>query len=153
PDTTETKPRSPAWSPSPGYHRYLFSLALAGDVGTTPTPTWGGEAALRVTLGPIRWEPFGAYYTHQRGTVANQPNMGAEFTFATVGLRGCYDVVGAAAWLSPCLGAGWDVMMASGFGALQTKNPTTWTANVRAGLIASWSVTRFVSPRLEIEGV
>src|SRR5262249_21352249 len=116
-DSTQDKPKPPTWTPSPDYYRNLAALTLSGDSGTAPTPTLGGEFSIRTTLGPIRWEPFGGYYARRRGTHPTDNNMGAQFTFATGGLRGCYDVVGAAASISPCVAAGLDWMKASGFGA------------------------------------
>jgi hypothetical protein len=145
--------RQPEPNASPDRSRGLIAAAFAGDVGTTPTPTYGAEIAVRWAFGGVRWEPFAAYFRRQPGHLASDEKVGAQFTLIGGGVRGCFPLPGVASWLAPCLGGGLDWMRATGFGAVTPKNAAIWSSNLRAGVQASWSPSAIVTPRLEAEAV
>jgi hypothetical protein len=139
--------------PPPDHSRGLVALAFAGDVGTTPTATYGAEFALRWTVSGIRWEPFGSYFRRQPGHVSGQEDVGARFTLAGGGLRGCFPFPGGASWVAACAGGGIDWMKAEGFGARDPQSTAIWSGNIRTGLQASWSPSAVLTPRFEAEAV
>jgi hypothetical protein len=145
--------REPEPATLPDRSRGLVAAAFLGDVGSVPTVTYGGELAVRWTLGGVRWEPFGAYFKGQRGTVPGQESLGAQFTLIGAGLRGCAPLPGIVSWLAPCLGGGLDWMRAAGFGSRIPRNAAIWSSNVRAGVQVSWGSTALITPRFEAEAV
>jgi len=135
------------------FRRPEAAAATALAVGSTPGPAYGVSVAFGWFYAGIRWEPSAAYFFKGRGTLAGRESLGADFTLAALGLRGCYPVLDVAVSLAPCFGGGVDWLRGSGFGARNPDEGSAFTTNVRAGGLITWNFTDLVSARLEVEGL
>ncbi|HEX9298282.1 MAG TPA: hypothetical protein VF881_20725 [Polyangiaceae bacterium] len=151
PRERETPPRPPR--PVAGLVPPSLAVQIAADVGSVPSPTYGGELGFGWMLAGIRWEASGAYFAKQRGTVAGRDAVGADFTLAAVALGACYPLVDATVSLAPCARGGLDWVRASGFGSEAPTDGSMRGATVQAGGIFLWNLSTRLSTRLELDAV
>jgi hypothetical protein len=136
------------------FARPSVAAAAAIDVGTMPSPGYGG--AITVGWSPwaaLRWEASGAYYAARRGTYVGGARLGADVSLAAFGVRGCYPVVDAVWSLAPCIGGGFDWLRASGFGARDSYDASAYMGHFEAGATMLWNFTEFAAMRASAFGV
>jgi hypothetical protein len=124
------------------------------DLGTTPGAAYGGALAVGWSpVGPWRLEAFVAYFAKRTGSLADQPNLGADLQLTAFGLRGCYAAVDVVVSFGPCVGGGFDWVRAYGFGARLPRDDSAFTGNVEVGAVILWNFTEFAAARLGAQAV
>ena len=131
---------------------FLSVLALADDA-SSPKPTVGVGIAGGVLFPHLRLEPMLGYFAPRSTAIALHPNVGARFQLATAGARACSPFSADSVWLAPCLGVGVDWLRARGFGAVITRDSSSWALVARAGLLAGWDISPIISTHIELEGL
>jgi hypothetical protein len=99
-------------------HAAFLDASFFVDIGSLPSTGVGGE--LGVGWNPVHLdvEIVAAFLASQSATLASIQSQGADFRFARVGARACYEVFDARLDVGPCLGGGVEWIAATGFGSL-----------------------------------
>ena len=130
------------------------SLAAALDVGTLPTPAFGG--ALSVGVAPGRGVALnlrGTLWASSRGVLAADPQQGGTFDLLSVDATGCYALVHGLLELSPCVMLELERMSATGFGTPNSSSANPLWLAVGAGLEARWEWTRAFALDIVVAGI
>src|SRR5262249_14296678 len=85
----EKEIRTPARPIAGRFVRPYVAGAGTLDTGTVPAPAYGGALAVGWSpVDPWRLEAFAAYFAERTGTLADEPNLGADVQLTALGLRG-----------------------------------------------------------------
>lgn len=107
-----------ASAPNPEHRRSAFLHAsFFVDLGSLPSTGVGGEVGVGWNPSHLDVEILAAFLAPQRATLASIHSQGADFRFARVGARACYELFDARLDVGPCLGGGVEWISAEGFGS------------------------------------
>jgi hypothetical protein len=133
-------PAKPVKSPPPAPPREpiapFIGISVAGDAGTLPTASSGGELRLGASMRPVRIAAHGGYWpssTKTVGALADGTQVGGTFSLAVLGLEACFDLPTTpranAAMLAICAGPELDLMRAKSFGVnVPGEGAKTWVS-------------------------
>jgi hypothetical protein len=124
------------------------------DVGTLPTPAFGGGADVLIAPGHgVTLGIAGAAWATGRGSLPNLGAQGAKFGLLTADARACYAVIRRVLELAPCAVLELARVTASGFGEVYRDSSTaTWTA-VGLGVRGRWEISGHFALALELGGI
>jgi hypothetical protein len=136
------QPAAPVQTPSQNPVRFLVATSAAGESGTLPSASLGGEIALGILFGPVRAELSAADWFAQDATAVS--GQGTRIHLLDGALRGCFrGRFGDSFELDPCAGAALVFASSEGFGEdTKFERSSNW-AGLDTDLFSSW---RFAGP-------
>lgn len=130
-----------------------FGVLAALDTVALPSPAVGGALTLAWTPGPARLELEASGFGAQSKSVPGE-SVGARFSTASVGARGCWAVVREGRFdLSPCAGALVHLLSARGYGADANYDVTAQSAVVAGGVLGRFTLTPWLAARARVDAL
>jgi hypothetical protein len=103
---------------------WMVGASLVLDGGTIPSVGCGAELFAAWAPSRLDLELVGSFLAPEQATVTGYPAQGAHVWLAEGRGRACYDVLGGALGIEPCLGGGGQVLVGDGFGSSSPRNAT-----------------------------
>jgi hypothetical protein len=141
PTQSAPQPTPPAQTSSRNTLQITATASGAGEIGSLPSTSVGGEVSIGVLLGPVRGEISAADWFAQDAGAPAAPGQGTRIHLLDGALRGCFRVrLGDKFEVDPCGGATLVFASSSGFGEdVKFEESSSWTT-LDAGLLSSWRI-------------
>ncbi len=151
----EAPPAPPAVTPGPRAPFVRVTPVVAFDIGTLPSPAFGGGLAVDAVPGRgFTAGLAGALWGTNAGTATGLAlGQGANFDLITANANGCYSVLRGKLELSPCVVLEFDYVSATGFRTGYNRTGTANWLSVGAGARLRWQPTRHFGVALDVDGI
>jgi hypothetical protein len=150
-------PSSSARALRPASEPTSLGVAVAADVvadsATLPSTGVGGELAIALVADRLRVEGRGRLFASQRALDPAKSTQGVDVALLGGGLRACFAVLAGTVALAPCAGGGVERLSADGFGGNASFSRDAAFASLDGGALLTWSFTRWLALRAELDGV